>query len=51
MFILVDGKVRITKAMLMKGMSLPLSEIKNTCKVLANLDDSSYPHVRRNSPH
>ncbi|WP_320173798.1 cyclic nucleotide-binding domain-containing protein [Maridesulfovibrio sp.] len=43
MFILVDGKVRITKAMLMKGMSLPLSEIKNTCKVLANLDDSSYP--------
>ncbi|WP_319777719.1 cyclic nucleotide-binding domain-containing protein [Maridesulfovibrio sp.] len=43
MFILVNGKVRITKAMLMKGMSLPLSEIKNTSKVLANLDDSSYP--------
>ncbi|NDV26303.1 Crp/Fnr family transcriptional regulator [Desulfovibrio sp. JC010] len=43
MFILVDGKVRITKAMLMKGMTLPLTEIKNTSKVLANLDDSSYP--------
>lgn len=43
MFILVNGKVRITKAMLMKGMSLPLGEIKNSSKVLANLDDSSYP--------
>ncbi|WP_319763417.1 cyclic nucleotide-binding domain-containing protein [Maridesulfovibrio sp.] len=43
MFILVDGRVRITKAMLMKGMSMPLSEIKNTCKVLANLEGSNYP--------
>ncbi len=43
MFILVDGKVRITKAMLMKGMTLPLNEIKNTSKVLANLDADSYP--------
>ncbi|NDV24205.1 cyclic nucleotide-binding domain-containing protein [Desulfovibrio sp. JC022] len=43
MFILVDGKVRISKAMLMKGMTLPLSELKNPSKVLANLDDSSFP--------
>ncbi|WP_031484467.1 cyclic nucleotide-binding domain-containing protein [Maridesulfovibrio frigidus] len=43
MFILIDGKVKISKAMLIKGMSLPLSEVKNPRKVLANLDDTTFP--------
>ncbi|OEU69609.1 MAG: Crp/Fnr family transcriptional regulator [Desulfovibrio sp. S3730MH75] len=43
MFILIDGKVKISKAMLIKGMSLPLSEVKNPRKVLANLDGTTFP--------
>ncbi|MBI9111111.1 cyclic nucleotide-binding domain-containing protein [Maridesulfovibrio ferrireducens] len=43
MFILVDGKVKISKAMLMKGMSIPLLEMENPRKVLASLDDSTFP--------
>ncbi len=43
MFILINGKVRISKRMLIKGMSIPLTEMKNPRKVLANLDDKSYP--------
>ncbi|WP_320171663.1 cyclic nucleotide-binding domain-containing protein [Maridesulfovibrio sp.] len=43
MFILVNGKVRVSKRMLIKGMNIPLTEMKNPRKVLANLDDSSYP--------
>lgn len=43
MFILIDGKVRISKRMLIKGMNIPLAEMNNPRKVLANLDDSSYP--------
>ena len=43
MFILIDGKVRISKRMLIEGMNIPLTEMKNPRKVLANLDNSSYP--------
>ncbi|WP_432738711.1 cyclic nucleotide-binding domain-containing protein [Maridesulfovibrio sp. FT414] len=43
MFILVNGKVRISKRMLIKGMNIPLTEMKNPRKVLANLDASYYP--------
>ncbi|WP_027720680.1 Crp/Fnr family transcriptional regulator [Maridesulfovibrio zosterae] len=43
MFILINGKVRISKHMLIEGMNIPLTEMKNPCKVLANLDNSSYP--------
>ncbi len=43
MFILIDGKVKISKAMLIKGMSLPLTEVKNPRKVLANLDNTNFP--------
>jgi CRP-like cAMP-binding protein len=43
MFILVHGRVRITKSMLMEGMNLPLLEVDNPRKVLATLDQSDYP--------
>lgn len=43
MFILVSGQVRISKAMLIKGMSVPLTEMKNPRKVLATLDDTGFP--------
>lgn len=43
MFILIHGRVRITKSMLLKDMNLPLMEIGNTRKVLATLTEDSYP--------
>ncbi|MEF2146596.1 MAG: cyclic nucleotide-binding domain-containing protein [Desulfovibrionaceae bacterium] len=43
LFILVGGKVRVTKAMLIPGMHLPLFESANPRKTLATLDGSSYP--------
>lgn len=43
MYILVSGKVRIFKSMLIKNMTLPLAEMANPRKVLATLDESSYP--------
>ncbi len=43
MFILVNGRVRITKSMLLKDMNLPIMEIENPRKVLATLDESDYP--------
>lgn len=42
-FILVNGRVRITKSMLLKDMNLPIMEIENPRKVLATLDESDYP--------
>ncbi|MFW5489727.1 MAG: cyclic nucleotide-binding domain-containing protein [Desulfovibrio sp.] len=43
MFVLVSGRVRISKSMLIKGMSLPLAEMTNPRKVLATLDETHYP--------
>lgn len=43
MFILVSGRVRISKAMLMEGMDLPILEVGNLRKVLATMDQSEYP--------
>jgi len=43
MFILIHGRVRITKSMLMEGMNLPLMEIDSPRKVLATLDEKDYP--------
>lgn len=43
MFILVSGRVRISKSMIIQGMSLPLQELQNTRKVLATLDGSMCP--------
>lgn len=43
MFILIEGRVRISKSMLIKEMSLPILEVDNPRKVLATLDESEYP--------
>ena len=43
MFILVEGRVRISKSMLIEGMNLPLLEVDNPRKVLATLDQTEYP--------
>lgn len=43
MYILIDGRVRITKSMLIQGMSLPLTELRDTRKVLATLDGNLCP--------
>lgn len=43
MFILIKGRVRITKSMLIEGMNLPLMEIDSPRKVLATLDEAGYP--------
>lgn len=43
MFVLVKGRVQVTKAMLIKGMKVPLPELSNPRKVLATLDASIYP--------
>jgi len=43
MFILIHGRVRITKSRLMEGMNLPLMEIDSPRKVLATLDEKDYP--------
>ncbi len=43
MFVLVRGKVRITKSMLLSNVNIPFLTMENPCKVLATLDGSSYP--------
>jgi CRP-like cAMP-binding protein len=43
MYILVRGRVQISKAMLMAGMSVPLLNMATPRKVLATLDDTSHP--------
>lgn len=43
MYILVSGRVRITKSMLHSDVILPLLEMENPRKVLANLDGKSHP--------
>lgn len=43
LYILISGKVRVSKAMLVKGMRLPVMDLDDPRKVLATLDDTSYP--------
>lgn len=43
LFILVEGRVRIIKAMLLQGMNLPLLQASDPHKVLATLDATDYP--------
>ena len=43
MFILIRGRVRVTKSMLLKGMNLPIMEASDPRKVLATLDEREYP--------
>ncbi|MGE4292214.1 MAG: cyclic nucleotide-binding domain-containing protein [Desulfovibrio sp.] len=43
LYILVEGRVRVIKAMLLRGMNLPLLEAANPHKVLATLDAAEYP--------
>ncbi len=43
MYVLVSGRVRVTKSMLLKDMVLPLAVVDNPRKVLATLDGSRYP--------
>lgn len=43
MYILVSGRVRITKSMIVKDMVLPLMESTNPEKVLATLDGAAHP--------
>lgn len=43
MFILVRGKVRVTKAMLLNNVAIPILAMENPRKVLATLDGSRYP--------
>lgn len=43
LFILIHGKVRISKSMLLGNISVPLLAMDDPRKVLAVLDDSQYP--------
>lgn len=43
LYILVAGRVRIIKSMLLQGMNIPLLEASSPFKVLATLDSSEYP--------
>lgn len=43
MYVLVEGKVRVTKSMILEGLHLPLEEVRNPRKVLATVDDSHCP--------
>lgn len=43
MFILIQGRVRVTKSMLHTHMNLPIMEVENPRKVLATLDEREYP--------
>ena len=43
MFLLVEGRVQVSKAMLLPGMSVPLTSMEGTRKVLATLDDTAMP--------
>lgn len=51
MYILVRGRVRVTKSMLLKDMSLPLAVVENPRKVLATLDGSRFPLFGGDRPH
>ena len=43
MFVLVSGKVQVTKSMLLSNVAIPFLTMDNPRKVLATLDGSSYP--------
>ncbi len=43
MFILIDGRVRITKSMIINGVQLPLQELQDPRKILATLDSGVFP--------
>ncbi len=43
MYILVRGRVRVTKSMVLQGLSAPLLEADDPKKVLADVDDAQYP--------
>ena len=43
MFILIAGRVRISKSMIIQDMALPLQELQDTRKVLATLDGNLCP--------
>jgi CRP/FNR family cyclic AMP-dependent transcriptional regulator len=43
LYILISGKVRVSKAMLAKDMHLPLMDMADPRKVLATLDQAGYP--------
>lgn len=43
MFILISGRVRISKSMIIQDMALPLQELQDTRKVLATLDGNLCP--------
>lgn len=43
MYILVSGRVRISKSMIIQDMALPLQELQDTRKVLATLDGNLCP--------
>jgi CRP/FNR family transcriptional regulator, cyclic AMP receptor protein len=43
MYILTKGRVRITKSMIISGMSIPLAELRDPRKVLATLDGDICP--------
>ena len=43
MYVLVEGKVRVTKSMMVEGLHLPLAEVRDPRKVLATLDSSACP--------
>jgi len=43
MFILVKGRVKVTKSMLLADISIPIPGLENSRKVLACLDSSQFP--------
>ena len=43
MYVLVRGKVQVSKAMLLPGMKIPLLNMESPRKVLATLGDAAYP--------
>jgi len=43
LFVLVDGRVRITKSMLLKDVPINIMEMENPKKVLATLSQQTYP--------
>ncbi|PIE69496.1 MAG: Crp/Fnr family transcriptional regulator [Deltaproteobacteria bacterium] len=43
MFILVKGRVKVTKSMLLSDVDIPIPGLQNSRKVLATLDSSQFP--------
>ncbi len=43
MFILVKGRVKVTKSMLLADVAIPIPGLQNSRKVLATLDSSRFP--------